>query len=628
MRLLLLLLLLPSLLTAQTTVPWLTRSHDNQRTGWNNQETLLTQASVTKGVYLNTTIPLGGDARGAEAQPLIVPNVPTSKGTQDLLLACSMANQCRAVNKQTGADVWDITLGMPVTGSTAIDGWLINQHWGALSTGVVDSADNRWYQVFWMSPDGTGNPQTALYYMAVIDITKGTLVVPIVEITGTSQGNAFTAMMRKARSSAVLLNQNGVKTVVQCTGTVSETSNGAAGFCFAFDTYTNTIKAMQADTAGRGAGIWAAGDGLACDPLSQYCYIETGNGDFDGQTQWGESLIQLQYAPPTAATNYAGAINILKGWSPYTDFQRTGQVQQELEVNDKPKLAGQSMPSMAINMMPEQSLVNAKIVGVQNKQGQFMTLVYPDMATGVWADEDLGSGGPACIFQIGYCIASGKDGLAYSIPIPGFVGTTADTVGTAANCANAADIVWLTVDPGNINPCPADLTTLNFFPNGDTAHMHMTPVQMFDPVLNSWVIFAWGENQQLHKWKVSNSGQLNWIANGHEYASDLVRDQAPGGMPGGFCAGSSNGNDPNSAILVCAYPHYNANKQVLANSGVIVIYDPIHLAADGYLKVLWSSAWFNWNIWFNKFMPPVIDGGQIYYANYNGGIMVMNLVGH
>ena len=636
--LILLFLLVPSILKAQTTVPWLTRSHDNQRTGWNSQETLLSQSSVTTGIYLNTTIPLGGDARGAEAQPLIVPSVPTTKGTYDLLLACSMANQCRAVVKQTGADVWDLTLGMPINGSTAIDGWMINQHWGALSTGVVDPVTNRWYQVFWKSPDGTGNPQSALYYMAVIDITKGTLYTPLVEISGTAQGNNFNAMMRKARSSAVLLNQNGTKTVLQCTGTVSETSNGAAGYCFAFDTLTNTTKVMIATTAGRGAGIWEAGQGLVCDTTSTFCYAETGNGDFDGITQWGECFCQFQYIPPTATTS--PTFSITKGWAPYTDFQRTGQTPtaaaNELEVNGTPKIAGQSMPSMAldpVNRMGNTSLSNAKLVGTQNAQGQFMTLVYPNMATGVWADEDFGSGGPACIFAIGYCVASGKDGLAYSVPIPGFTSTTAATVGTKANCGNIADIAWLTVDPGNVDPCPTDLKTLNFFPNGDTAHMHMTPVQMYDPVLKSWVIFAWGENQQLHKWAVSNTGKLTWIANGHEYASDLVRDNAPGGMPGGFCAGSSNGDlsnggDPSSAILVCAYPHYNANQQVLANSGVIVIYDPIHLAADGYLKVLWSSAWFNWNIWFNKFMPPVIDGGQIYYPNYNGGIEVLNVVGH
>lgn len=617
------LFLLPSLLLGQATVPWLTRSHDNQRTGWNNQETLLTQNNVgSKGIYLKTTVPLYGDARGAEAQPLIVPNVKTVKGTFDLLLACSMANQCRAVDKTAGVGIWTNTLGPPVNGGTDIDGWLINQHWGALSTGVVDQATNKWYQVYWTSPDGSGTPQTARYYMAVINLYDGTFFYT--PITGGSQGYNFTDIMRKARSSAVLLNQNGTKTVVQCTGTVSETSNGASGFCFAFDTYTNTIKAMDSTTAGRGGGVWQGGQGLSCDPQSKYCYAETGNGDFDGLTQWGESFIQLQYIPPTAASGYNGILQINKGWSPFTDYQRSGQTQQQALAN---KIAGYSAPSEAINKMGMVSLKNAKLKSYLNQEGQYVTLVYPDMAQGPWADEDFGSGGPACIFQIGYCIASGKDGLAYSLEIPNFIGTTSKNVGTKTNCVNAADVTWLTVDPGPIDPCPVNLTTLNMFPNGDTAHMHMTPVQMYDPVLKSWVIFAWGENQQLHKWKVGNDGSLTWVANGHEFASDYVRLNAPGGMPGGFCTGSSNGSDANSAILVCAYPHYNANKVVRDNSGVIVIYDPIHLGADGYLKVLWSSANHNWNIWFNKFMPPMIDGGQIYYANYNGGIMVMNLVG-
>ena len=40
-----------SRLGAQTMVPWLTRSGDNARSGWNPHETLLTQASVgTRGL--------------------------------------------------------------------------------------------------------------------------------------------------------------------------------------------------------------------------------------------------------------------------------------------------------------------------------------------------------------------------------------------------------------------------------------------------------------------------------------------------------------------------------------------------------------------------------------------------
>jgi hypothetical protein len=151
----------------------------------------------------------------------------------------------------------------------------------------------------------------------------------------------------------------------------------------------------------------------------------------------------------------------------------------------------------------------------------------------------------------------------------------------------------------------------------------MTPVQFFDPVLNSWTLFAWGENNQLHKWKVSNTGALTWVANGNEYASVDVRATPTGGMTGGFCAGSSNGRDPNSAILACTIPYCNANKNVC--QGRLLVYDPVHLAADGTIKVLWDSQKFGIPFLFNKFDPPLIDGGQIYVPNYNGGVDVYKL---
>ena len=65
-----------------TLVPWLRRSADNSRSGWNQHETQLTQASVvSKGIFRETIIPVIGDARGMEAQPLILPNVKTTRGT-------------------------------------------------------------------------------------------------------------------------------------------------------------------------------------------------------------------------------------------------------------------------------------------------------------------------------------------------------------------------------------------------------------------------------------------------------------------------------------------------------------------------------------------------------------------
>ena len=71
--------------------------------------------------------------------------------------------------------------------------------------------------------------------------------------------------------------------------------------------------------------------------------------------------------------------------------------------------------------------------------------------------------------------------------------------------------------------------------------MHMTPAQFFDPVLQSWTIFAWGENNQLHKWQVGKTGTLTYIAQSNEFASVEVRStELHGGMTGGFCSGSSN----------------------------------------------------------------------------------------
>jgi hypothetical protein len=603
-------------LTAQTMVPWLTRSADNSRSGWNPSETVLTQASVDqKGIRRVNIIPVIGDARGMEAQPLILPNVKTVLGTHDVMVLPSMANIVRGVDAHDGSGIWQVSLGMPITGSGKIDFHVINDHWGCLSTGVIDPDLQRLYQICWVSPDQTGNPQTARYFMFVLNVADGSQVVPPVLIQGGTPD--FNAAMRKQRSSLVETNVNGVKTVLGCSGTVNETGAGASGYCFAFDVASNTLSAMLALTAGQGAGIWMGGQGVAADAQG-HLYAVTGNGDFDGKSQWGESFVKLQYTPPSGGT--PGSLQVVDHWTPWTDLARTGQVRMT-----DVKLAGDSAPTEAVRPVGAGmniSMKDAKLVAQVNDQGVPTVLVFPQMATGNWSDEDWGSAGPACIFPIGVCIAAGKDGIGYPIKTANLGGTTlADLAKPKTNCAKlAAPPVWLTMSPGPVDPCPTDPRTLNFFPWGDTAHLHMTPVQFFDPVLKSWTIFVWGENAQLHKWAISPTGTPTYVAQSHEYASADVRGTPTGGMPGGFCSGSSNGSDPNSAILVCTIPYGDANARVV--NGRLLVYDPVHLAADGSLKVLWDSQRWGVQFLFNKFDPPVIDGGQIYVPNYNGGVDV------
>jgi hypothetical protein len=603
-----------------TMVQWLTRSADNSRSGWNPHENQLTQASVeSKGIVRATIIPVIGDARGMEAQPLIFPNVKTARGTRDVMVLPSMADVVRGVDAHDGSGIWQVTLDMPVKGSGKIDYHVINDHWGCLSTGVIDPDTKRLYQVCWTSPDKSGNPETARYKMFVLNVWDGSQVVPPVLIEGKSGSQDFNSSMRKQRSSLVETDINGVKTVFGCSGTVYETAAGASGFCFAFDVASNRVSAMLALTSGEGAGVWMAGQGPAADEQGNL-YLLTGNGDFDGKSQWGESFLKLKYTPGSGT---AAALQVVDHWTPWTDRSRAGAAPKS-----PVKLAGMNATSEAMKTPVggvSSVMKTAKLVPAVTNQGVPTLLVYPQMATGAWSDEDWGSAGPACIFSIGVCVAGGKDGIGYPVKTAALGGTTLDDLATPkANCAKLASTpVWLTMSPGQVDSCPRDPRTLNFFPWGDTAHLHMTPVQFFDPTLHSWTIFAWGENSQLQKWSISSSGKLTYVAQGKEYASVDVRGNPPGGMTGGFCSGSSNGADPDSAILVCTIPYGDANARVV--NGRLLVYDPIHLSADGSLKVLWDSQRWGVQFLFNKFDPPLIDGGQIYVPNYNGGVDVYHL---
>lgn len=610
-----------SLLAQSNFVPWVTRAHDNARSGWNSQETTLTQNNIlSKGIIRVTTIPVIGDARGMEAQPLILPNVKTPLGVRDVMVLPSLANVIRGVDAHDGTGIWQVTLDTPVTSSARIDSKNINQHWGCLSTGVIDAPTQRLYQLCWVSPNKSGDPTTARYYMYVRNVADGTSVTAPVLLQGGTGVQDFNAQMRKQRASLVETDVKGVRTVFGCSGTVYETAGGAAGYCFAFDTYTNRFTALLPTTAGEGAGVWMAGGGPAAD-ADGYLYLVTGNGDFDGQTQWGESFLKLKYVPPHG--NTSASLSVADHWTPWTDSQRTGQ-QPAMQT----KMAGISAPSEAIKPVGggmNMSMKNARVVASVDERGNAVKLYYPQMAQGAWSDEDWGSAGPACIFAIGICVATGKDGIGYPIKTAALGGTTlADLANPKSNCAKlAAPPAWLTMSPGPVDPCPQDPTALNFFPWGDTAHLHMTPVQFFDPVLNSWTLFLWGENSQLHKWRIGDTGRLAYVAQSNEYASANVRDNPPGGMPGGFCAGSSNGAAADTAILVCTIPYGDANAAVV--DGRLLVYDAVHLAADGSLKVLWDSQQWGVNFLFNKFDPPVIDGGQIYVPNYNGGVDLYRL---
>lgn len=585
----------------------LTKGFDNQSSQWNSHETILTQASIgSKGLNRLASIPVYGDRLGMEAQPLVLTNVTTAMGVRDVMVLPSEADVVRGVDAHTGDAIWQATLGTPVKSTGAIDMHQINDHMGCMSTGVIVKSTGNWYGVCWVSTDNSGTPASGRYFMFVRRVADGSQVVAPVPIQGTD------TRMWKQRSSLVSTSAGSKGTIFFAHGSVYETSSGYTGGIQAFDVATNKIVAMLPLSS----GVWMAGQKLEADPEG-HLYAITGNGDFDPAKGWfGESFIKVSFTPATA--NSPAKLFIAPGdyWSPWTDAQRSGNAPK---VTDK--LAGASAPSETLKPVGgnmRMSLANAQVSVTRNRKGEPMLLVFPSMATGAWSDEDWGSAGPACLFQIKLCIAAGKDGIGYPVrtDVPG--GTTLATVGTAANYGKlAAPCAWLTVDPGPV-PCdPPDSTKLNFFPWGDTAHLHMTPVQMWDPLLNSWTIFAWGENERLHKWAVSSTGALSYVAEGNEFASAGVRGRNPGGMPGGFCSGSSNGTDASTYLLVCVIPYGDANATI--TQARILVYDPVH-TSNGTIPVLWDSQQWGWNVVDGKFNVPIIWGGKIYYPNFAGSV--------
>jgi hypothetical protein len=365
------------------------------------------------------------------------------------------------VDAHTGAELWGTQLDTAIDGSARIDFHTINDHWGCLSTGVIDPDTARLYQVCWMSPDNSATPDTARYKMYVINLADGTQAVPAVLIDGLD----FNAGMRKGRSSAVLIRPSGVKTILQCTGSVLETAKGSSGYCFAFDIATNKVTAMMATTNGDGAGIWMAGRGLACDP-SQDCYAMTGNGGFNGTDQWGESFINLHYVPPAGSSQ--ASLKIIDNWTPWTDRARAGAAEQATAQPAGMSLMSEAVRPVGGGMSP--ALNDAQLKTAVTRQGAPVLLVYPQLSAQARTDQDLGSGGGVYVDALKIVCGGGKDGLLYCMHSDGMGGTRpADLANAHKNCAKlvGGDPVWATMDPGKtIDPCPPDPRALNFLPLG------------------------------------------------------------------------------------------------------------------------------------------------------------------
>lgn len=261
----------------------LTADYDNTRDGQNNSETVLTPSNLS-GIVKRWSNPLDGAIMSA--QPLYVK--ASDNGTaNDWIISVTLNNSVYALNAKTGAQIWTTNLGSTwITSYTNFYSTAI----GIVSTPVVDAV-NGWVFVVWAS-----NPASVpTYTISKLALSSGSLISSTV-ISGTYPGTgcggsdhvsgglvSFTAAWQTQRAPLTLVGGN----IYFGFGSGAEPSTWH-GWVFAYsESSLAQVAVLNLTPSGCGGGVWAniASDGT-------YLYFPTGNGDYNGTTNLGMSIVK------------------------------------------------------------------------------------------------------------------------------------------------------------------------------------------------------------------------------------------------------------------------------------------------------------------------------------------------
>jgi hypothetical protein len=586
------------------TVSVTTRSFDRARTGARTDETVLTPTAVkSRGVKRTLVLHVPDDPR-LEAQPLYLSQLSVLGKNRNVVIQATMANFVYAWDADTGEEIWKTQLGPSVKGSMDIDAHDINIRWGILSTPVIDEPSGRLYVCYWASGDGSW--QKAQHFVASLDVLTGKVTHnPLnLEDTEYNPGHGlpvlrFKSMERKQRSALTLLNG----AILIPFGTIAETGGDARGWLIAVDIASWSVAATWCSTGkGKGGGIWMSGSGPAVQKNGAI-WLVTGNGDFDGVHDFGESVVRLKYVAPVGG--HKGSLTVTGWWTPWTDDGRIGK--------------NPGGEAIAANL-PERRPSNFRLAPHLARLGM------AGMG-GAWADQDLGASGVVLLEELGIALVSSKDGILYEIRLDHPGDTTPRDLAPNHSGANfdklaAPPILYTYFDPA-INPAPNDPTALNRFAANRTHHLHGTPVA-WKSAAHGWMHFCGGENGNLRAWRINANLTSVYLACSEAFASPESPIPA-GGMPGWSIALSANGGG--GGIVWAMIPYDDANMKI-TNSRLLA-YDAEEFAqfGDGSGKIvpIFDSQQWAWNLLHPKFNRPVPVDGKVLVPTYGGELLVLTL---
>lgn len=269
---------------------------DNNRTGWNSHETVLTPANVGGASFgLLHEVPLDDQVDG---QPLFVPGVNitagTSKGLHDVTYVATEGNTVYAIDATSGKILLSPNFGKPVSLPLGCNNNGPNV--GINSTPVIDASSNTLYVIVY-TQDSSG-PAYRIHALDLGSLTDKVAPQVIVASHTLLDGTAFNFNATYQRQRPGLLLANG--TVYAGFGSFCDFgANLSRGWLLGWS--VNTLAPLPAnqifDTQATSpdsfflSSIWMSGYGLTSDDAGNVLFV-TGNSDYSGTTYDGVSNLQ------------------------------------------------------------------------------------------------------------------------------------------------------------------------------------------------------------------------------------------------------------------------------------------------------------------------------------------------
>lgn len=448
--------------TSDAQVNVTTYHYDNYRTGWNQNETTLTQSNVNSASFGRLAIvPLDAQVDG---QPLVVNGV-TINGTQHNVVYVATENDTvYAIDAQSGQLLLKTSLGTPVSWPQGCSN--NGPDVGINSTPVIDAANGLLYVIAYSLQNST--PIYTLHALALGTLAD-TVAPAVVSASATlSNGSTYHFNPATQRQRAGLLLAN--NTVYA----------GFASFCdFATNDSRGWVLGWQAGTLAPLAAskltnvrmkspdnfflssVWMSGYGLAANNAGSV-YFVTGNSDYSGTTyrkhkNIAESAVVLSSDLSTVQGLFTpadhGALDQADA-----DFGSGGLMLLPPQPGTYPDIAAAAGKEGAFYLLDADNL--KKEFGVyqiggcwcgpsyyQGSDGSGRIVTSGDRTVGVWALSDQGTPTLTSVSQF--------DGIADAMD-PGFF-TSVSSNGTVAGSA----VVWAVGRPVDSNPAYVDLYAIN-----------------------------------------------------------------------------------------------------------------------------------------------------------------------